>query len=41
MNITGGTTERGVVVGNVYDKYASRNPLVRRIMRGQSSTLSG
>jgi len=41
MKITGGTTERGVVVGNVYDKYASRNPLVRRIMRGFHGALDG
>ena len=39
MKITGGTTERGVVVCNVYDKYASRNPLVRRIMRGFAGAL--
>ena len=41
MKITGGATERGVVVGNVYDKYASRNPLVRRIMRGFTGALDG
>ncbi len=39
MKITGGATERGVVVGNVYDKYGSRNPLVRRIMRGFAGAL--
>ncbi len=27
-------TEHGVVAGNVYDKYGSRNPLVRRMMAG-------
>ena len=41
MKISGGATERGVVVGNVYDKYASRNPLVRRIMRGFAGALDG
>ena len=41
MRISGGATERGVVVGNVYDKYASRNPLVRRIMRGFAGALDG
>jgi 2-polyprenyl-3-methyl-5-hydroxy-6-metoxy-1,4-benzoquinol methylase len=41
MKLTGGATERGVVVGNVYDKYGSRNPLVRRIMRGFSDALDG
>lgn len=39
MKIAGGATERGIVVGNVYDKYASRNPIVRRIMRGFAATL--
>jgi len=39
MKISGGATEGGIVVGNVYDKYASRNPLVRRIMRGFGSAL--
>lgn len=39
MKIAGGMTERGVVVGNVYDKYASRNPIVRRLMRGFASAL--
>lgn len=34
MRISHGLQENGVVVGNVFDKYASRNPLVRRIMRG-------
>lgn len=29
-----------MVVGNVYDKYGSRNPLVRRIMRGFDGALS-
>ena len=26
--------ERGIVVGNVYDKYGTRNPIARRLMRG-------
>jgi 2-polyprenyl-3-methyl-5-hydroxy-6-metoxy-1,4-benzoquinol methylase len=39
MRISGGATERGVVVGNVYDKYGSRNPVVRRIMRGFAGAL--
>ena len=41
MRISGGATERGVVVGNVYDKYGSRNPVVRRIMRGFAGALDG
>jgi 2-polyprenyl-3-methyl-5-hydroxy-6-metoxy-1,4-benzoquinol methylase len=40
LRITGGTTERGVVVGNAYDKYGSRNPLVRAIMRGFENALA-
>lgn len=39
MKISGGATERGVVVGNVYDKYASRNPVVRWLMRGFGAAL--
>lgn len=40
MKISHGIQENGVVVGNVYDKYASRNPLVREIMRGFNSGLA-
>jgi len=32
--------EDGVVVGNTYDKYGSRNPIVRRIMAGFTDSLS-
>lgn len=39
MKIAGGITERGVIVGNAYDKYGSRNPVVRWIMRGFESAL--
>lgn len=39
MKVAGGLKESGVVVGNTYDKYGSRNPLVRRIMRGFEQTL--
>jgi len=35
-----GTTEDGVVVGNVFDKYGSRNPVVRWMMHGFESQLS-
>jgi 2-polyprenyl-3-methyl-5-hydroxy-6-metoxy-1,4-benzoquinol methylase len=38
--IAGGTTENGIVIGNAYDKYGSRNWLVRRIMQGFESALS-
>jgi 2-polyprenyl-3-methyl-5-hydroxy-6-metoxy-1,4-benzoquinol methylase len=41
MKIAGGVTEQGVPVGNVYDKYGSRNPVVRAIMRGFASALDG
>lgn len=40
MKISGGLTENGQVVGNTYDKYGSRNPLVRWIMRGFEVTLT-
>jgi 2-polyprenyl-3-methyl-5-hydroxy-6-metoxy-1,4-benzoquinol methylase len=39
MKLSRGATEGGVVVGNVYDKYGSTNPLVRWIMRGFESAL--
>ncbi len=34
MRISGGRSEQGVVFGNTYDKYGSRNPVVRALMRG-------
>jgi 2-polyprenyl-3-methyl-5-hydroxy-6-metoxy-1,4-benzoquinol methylase len=40
MKMAGGASEAGVVVGNVYDKYGSRNPVVRWIMRGFHDALS-
>ena len=42
MNFTvaGGTLDSGVVVGNKYDKYNTRNPIAQRIMRGFDSSLS-
>lgn len=40
MRISGGMEEGGVVVGNNYDKYASKNPIARWLMRGFSSSLS-
>lgn len=39
MKIAGGIQEDGLVVGNVYDKYGSRNPIVRWIMKGFSDSL--
>lgn len=40
MKIAGGIEEDGVVVGNTYDKYGSRNPIVRWLMNGFESSLS-
>ena len=34
MRISGGRSEQGIVFGNTYDKYGSRNPVVRTLMRG-------
>lgn len=39
MRISGGLQDQGIVVGNTYDKYGSRNPIVRHIMRGFHNTL--
>ena len=41
MKISGGIKENGIVVGNAYDKYGSGNPVVRRIMAGFETALSG
>jgi len=40
MRIAGGTKENGIVVGNTYDKYGSRNPIVKLMMAGFESALS-
>jgi len=40
MKISGGKTEDETVVGNTYDKYGSRNPIVLRIMNGFSDALA-
>ena len=40
MRIAGGRKQDGVVIGNAYDKYGSRNPIVRWIMRGFGDALS-
>ena len=39
MKISGGISEKGVVVGNTFDKYHSGNPIVRMIMQGFESAL--
>ncbi|WP_447867362.1 class I SAM-dependent methyltransferase [Rahnella bonaserana] len=41
IKIAGGKTEDGIVVGNNYDKYASKNPIVRWMMKGFENSLSG
>lgn len=39
MRVSEGLTEGGVFVGNTYDKYNSRNPIVQRLMRGFDGAL--
>lgn len=41
MKISGGICEQGLVVGNLYDKYNSCNPIVRRLMQGYERALCG
>lgn len=38
--IAGGASQSGTVIGNVYDKYGSRNPIVRWMMNGFETALS-
>ncbi|MDE1164221.1 MAG: class I SAM-dependent methyltransferase [Pseudomonas sp.] len=40
IKISGGEQEDGIVVGNTYDKYGARNPIVKWIMNGFESALS-
>lgn len=40
MKISEGLREDGVVVGNHYNKYSTKNPIARRLMRGFSDSLS-
>jgi SAM-dependent methyltransferase len=39
MRICNGALQNGIVVGNAFDKYGSRNPLVRRLMDGFEKSL--
>ncbi len=41
VKLAGGIEEDGIPVGNVYDKYGSRNPVVRWLMRGFEQSLEG
>jgi SAM-dependent methyltransferase len=40
MKISGGVREDGVIVGNAFDKYGSRNIIVRWLMRGFKNVLN-
>lgn len=40
FKISGGVKENGIVVGNAYDKYGSKNPVIKWIMKGFESALS-
>lgn len=40
MKVSGGMEEDGIVVGNTYDKYSSKNPVVRWMMNGFHEALS-
>lgn len=40
IKISGGAKEEGIVFGNTYDKYGSKNPLVKWMMKGFESALS-
>ncbi|MYL25271.1 MULTISPECIES: class I SAM-dependent methyltransferase [Halomonadaceae] len=40
MKVSGGLTEDGVVIGNTFDKYGTKNPIARKLMRGFDQTLS-
>jgi len=40
VRIAGGIKENGTVIGNAYDKYGSRNPIVKWIMGGFESALA-
>jgi 2-polyprenyl-3-methyl-5-hydroxy-6-metoxy-1,4-benzoquinol methylase len=39
VRVAGGICDKGVVAGNTYDKYGSKNPLVRMLMRGFEQAL--
>lgn len=41
MKVAGGQAEDGIVIGNTYDKYSTRNPIARRMVEGFESSLSG
>lgn len=41
FEIAGGPLENGLVVGNTYDKYGSKNPVIRWMMKGFDESLAG
>lgn len=41
LRVSHGLNEDGVIIGNVYDKYGTRNPIARMVMRGFGRALSG
>ena len=41
MKVAGGQAEDGIVIGNTYDKYGTRNPIARRMVEGFEGALSG
>ncbi len=40
MRVSQGLEEEGIVVGNTYDKYNSKNPVVRKMMQGFDNALN-
>lgn len=40
LKISAGKIDQGVVIGNTYDKYASRNPIEKKLMEGYIATLT-
>jgi 2-polyprenyl-3-methyl-5-hydroxy-6-metoxy-1,4-benzoquinol methylase len=40
IRISGGTKQDGIVIGNAYDKYGSRNPIVKWMMKGFETALA-
>lgn len=41
MKVAGGQSEDGIVIGNTYDKYGTRNPIARRMVEAFEGALSG
>lgn len=40
IQVAGGASENGIVIGNTFDKYGSRNPIVKWMMNGFEGALS-